>query len=558
MVRRALSLVYTEIRGLHQAAYLLALFAFGSQILAIVRDRTLAHTFGAGSELDMYYAAFRVPDLLFVVFTSVLSVYVLLPFVERRRAAAGAAAAASVLAQCFTLFLYCYTAVAIILFVTAPVFLPWVFPGLAGDSETLVWLTRILLLQPFFLGLSSLLGVVTQAERRFVLYAVSPMLYNVGIIIGAVVLYPWLGLPGLAWGVVLGAVAHWGIQYPLVRRSPLSFSWSLQISGEVIKEVVVRALPRSLTLATHQLAIFVLVAYATTFTVGSVAVFQFAFNLQSVPLVIVGMSYSVAAFPLLAEFVAKDDRVSFNRHVMSALRHIIFWSVPIIGLVIVLRAQLVRVLFGSGSFDWSDTRLVAAILALLVVSLLAQAVLLLLVRAYYAAGKLWVPFLVSLFGLVATLGSAVGLRALFIVSTEFRQLLESLFRISDVPGTEVLVLALGFTLGMILEALILFILFARTFTISIRSLWRLAAESTLAALAGAGVAYVVLNFIVDGVNQNTFIGIVLQGVVAGVAGVIAVVLVYYAIGSRELHELYRSFHSRIFKTEVLTAQSDTV
>lgn len=558
MVRRALSLMYTEIRSLHQAAYLLALFAFGSQILAIVRDRTLAHTFGAGSELDIYYAAFRVPDLLFVLFTSVLSVYVLLPFVERRRKEAGNEAAASVLSQCFTLFLYCYSAMAVALFVAAPSVLPLLFPGLSGDVETLVLITRILLLQPFLLGLSSLLGVVTQSEKRFVIYAVSPMLYNVGIIIGALFFYPWLGLPGLVWGVVLGAFAHFGIQYPLVRRSSLAFSWTPMISVEVMREIVFRALPRSLTLATHQLAIFVLVAYATTFTVGSVAVFQLAFNLQSVPLVIVGMSYSVAAFPLLAEFVAKDDRVSFNRHVLSALRHIIFWSVPIIGLVIVLRAQLVRALFGSGSFDWSDTRLTAAILALLVVSLLAQAILLLLVRAYYASGKLWVPFWASLLGLVTTLGCAVGFRWLFVVSEEFRRGIELFFRISDVPGTEVLVLALGFTVGMIFEAVVLFVLFARTFTISVRSLWRLAAESVLAATAGAGTAYLVLNFIVDGVNQETFIGIVLQGVVAGVAGVGAVVLVYLVLGSRELHELYRSFHSRIFKTEVLAAQSDTV
>ena len=77
MVKRVFNFVYREVRGLHQAAYILALFAFGSQILAVVRDRLLAHTFGAGTELDLYYAAFRIPDLLFVLFASVLSVYIL-------------------------------------------------------------------------------------------------------------------------------------------------------------------------------------------------------------------------------------------------------------------------------------------------------------------------------------------------------------------------------------------------------------------------------------------------------------------------------------------------
>lgn len=556
MVRRALSLVYSEIRGLHQAAYLLALFAFGSQILAIVRDRTLAHTFGAGGELDLYYAAFRIPDLMFVLFSSVLSVYVLLPFVEKRRAVDGREAAVSVLSQCFTLFLYCYSALALVLFLIAPVLLPWVFPGLSENSETLVLLTRILLLQPFFLGLSSLLGVITQAERRFVLYAISPMLYNVGIIIGAVALYPIFGLPGLGWGVVIGSVAHLAVQYPLVRRSALAFSWTSSINWPLVRQIVKLALPRSLTLAIHQLGIFVLVAYATTFTVGSVAVFQFAFNLQSVPLVIIGISYSVAAFPLLAEYVAKDDLISFNRHVLSALRHILFWSLPIVGLIIVLRAQLVRVLFGSGSFDWSDTRLTAAVLALLVVSLLGQAILLLLVRAYYAAGKLFIPLLVAIVGLVITVGSAYIFHNLFLSSEAFRHGIETVFRLSGVPGTEVLVLALGFTLGVLVEAVLLFTMFARTFVVSVRSLWRLMAECTLASVAGAGVAYLVLNFIVDGVNQDTFVGIVLQGLVAGVSGVGAVILVYFLVRSRELTELYRSFRSRILKTEVVASQSE--
>ena len=98
---------------------------------------------------------------------------------------------------------------------------------------------------------------------------------------------------------------------------------------------------------------------------GSVAIFQFALNLQSVPLAIIGMSYSVAAFPVLADLFAKKEQTAFNHHVLTAFRHIIFWSLPIIALVIVLRAQIVRVVLGSGAFDWADTRLTAAVLAVL-------------------------------------------------------------------------------------------------------------------------------------------------------------------------------------------------
>ena len=225
MVKRVLKLMYSEIRGLHQAAYILALFAFGSQMLALVRDRLLAHSFGAGVELDLYYAAFRIPDLLYVLFVSILSVYVLLPFVTGARTEKGDQAGAAILGQLFSFFLMAYLLLAAALFVFAPWLVEVFFPGFAAEASTLVLLLRILLLQPFLLGVSSLFGVVTQLSHRFVLYAVSPLLYNIGIIFGITVLYPMLGMPGLVVGVVLGALGHLLVQMPLVRSSSLSFGF---------------------------------------------------------------------------------------------------------------------------------------------------------------------------------------------------------------------------------------------------------------------------------------------------------------------------------------------
>ena len=221
MVKRVLKLVYSEIRGLHQAAYIL-LFAFGSQILALVRDRLFAHTFGAGNELDLYYAAFRIPDILYVLFVSVLSVYVLLPFVAKARQESEAAGA-RVLGQMFTFFLLSYTAIAFVIFILAPYLVPVLFPGLVDNAETLVLLMRILLLQPLLLGISTIFGVVTQLSHRFVLYAISPLIYNVGIICGIIFFYPYFGWSGLVIGVVVGALGHMLVQLPLVRKSELSF-----------------------------------------------------------------------------------------------------------------------------------------------------------------------------------------------------------------------------------------------------------------------------------------------------------------------------------------------
>lgn len=558
MVKRVFHFVYKEVRGLHQAAYVLALFAFGSQLLAIVRDRLLAHTFGAGRELDVYYAAFRIPDLLFVLFSSVLSIYVLLPFINKVIESRGTVAGRELLSQVFTVFLVLYSLLALILSILAPILLPKVFPGFGNELPLLILLTQILLLQPLLLGISALCGVVTQMSHRFVLYALSPLLYNAGIIFGIVVLYPLVGLSGLAYGVLIGALGHVAIQIPFVRRSDVSFSFVRKINWRMMFEIITVSLPRALTLSINQIVLLVLIGMATAMTAGSVSVFQFAFNLQSVPLAIIGMSYSVAAFPTLSRLFAENDQIGFNRQLLTALRHIIFWSIPIIALIVVLRAQIVRVLLGSGAFDWSDTRLTAAVLAMLVVSMAAQAALLLLIRAFYAGGMTRIPLITALVSAAGTLLLAWFLTLQFSASAALQELIASLFRLDSVPGVEVVVLAAAFTVGQLLQLLLLLALTARQYTIGYRSLIPLVFQSLTAAVGGAAASYITLAVVVDGINQETFLGILLQGAIAGVFGLVAVVCVYWLFDSQELFEIRRSFRSRLLKTDITAPQEEVL
>ena len=551
MVSRAFHLVYREIKGLHQAAYVLALFAFGSQLLAIVRDRMLAHTFGAGLELDLYYAAFRIPDLLFVLFAAVLSVYVLLPFIER---SGSLAAKKDLLSQVFTLFLLAYTGLAVVLTILAPWYVPLVFPGYADQVTTLVPMVQILLLQPLLLGISSICGVVTQMQHRFVLYAISPLLYNVGIIFGLMALYPMFGLSGLAAGVVVGAAGHLLVQVPFVRSSQFAFQATFAFDWAQLRHILAAALPRALTLSLNQLVFLLFVGIATTLTVGSVSVFQFAYNIQSVPLAIIGMSYSVAAFPTLSHLFAKRDQAAFNRQLMTALRHILFWSIPIIGLVIVLRAHIVRVLLGSGEFDWSDTRLTAAVLAVFVISLFAQAVQLLMVRAFYAGGKTLTPLFITIASSATAVATAFTGLWYWQTSPVLQNTSAGFLRLESVPGAEILVLAAAFTFGQVIQIILLLIMARRSFGVELRSLVRLTVQAVAAMSAGAAASYLTLQTVVEGVNQDMFVGIALQGVVAGAAGITAICLTYWLLHSEELKETTQSFRKRLFKTDVVKPQ----
>jgi putative peptidoglycan lipid II flippase len=413
---------------------------------------------------------------------------------------------------------------------------------------------RILLLQPLLLGISSLFGVVTQMNHRFVLFAISPLLYNLGIILGISLLYPLFGLVGLVAGVVIGAFGHLIVQVPFVRQSTFSFSLVRKLDWKLLGKVLAVSIPRALTLSVNQIVLLVLVGMASYMAVGSVSTFQFAFNLQSVPLAIIGMSYSVAAFPTLSYLYAKADQKGFNLQLLTAFRHIIFWSIPIIMLVVVLRAQIVRVLLGSGAFDWADTRLTAALLAIFVLSLLAQAVLLLLIRAFYAGGKTLLPLVVAVCSGIVSIVLAFVLRDVYFANPELATTLENLFRLENVFGAEVLVLAIAFMGGQFLQVIVLVIASRKTFLVSYTPLLHLLYQATLAGVAGGLASYIALNEVVDGINQNTFIGVFLQGSVAGVIGVAVVIAVYKILGSPELKEIYRSFQTKIFKTDVIKPQ----
>ncbi|MEK7584935.1 MAG: lipid II flippase MurJ, partial [Patescibacteria group bacterium] len=384
MVERILNFFQRESSSLHEAAFLLGSLALVSQILALIRDRLLAASFGAGLELDTYYAAFRVPDLLYVSLASFMSVTVVLPFFTKHLERGDRASAEHLMNDLFRIFLGLMLTAIVILYWFMPQILAWVAPGFDPAHQLeLLKLSRILLLSPLLLGLSNLVATVTQSSRKFLLYALSPVLYNLGIIAGIIFLYPVLGLAGLTWGVVIGAFAHLAIQWPAFRRGPVSFRLRRRApitNRAEWRTVLLLSLPRTLTLSAHQLSIVVLVALASYLAAGSIAVFNFAYNLQAVLLSIIGVSYSVATFPALVRLFTNGNQKQFVEHLGTAARHIVFWSLPTLTLFIVLRAQIVRVILGAGKFDWADTRLTAAATAIFLVSVAAQSLILLFVR----------------------------------------------------------------------------------------------------------------------------------------------------------------------------------
>lgn len=544
MVRRLLSFLEREIRGLHEAAYLLAGFTFLSQVLALVRDRTFAHLFGAGTILDMYFAAFRIPDLVFAFLTLFVSSFALVPLLSGRTKEEQGSFIGSIL------FLFGIGAVVgtALVYVCLPILMPILIPGFSGEAQAqTLELARIMLLQPFLLGLSSIAASVVQASRKFVLFAIAPILYNIGIIVGSLFLFPVIGITGLAWGVVLGALMHLLIQsIPLVRaRSDLKLSIRIPALLATLREVVVPSVPRAAALMSNQALLVVFASIASVISVGAVSALSFGFNLQSVPLTVIGVSYAAALFPALAALAAKNDFNALAEEVWTCVRHLAFWLLPATTFFIILRAHIVRVVLGSGAFSWDDTRLTAAILGLFAVSLFAQALILIFSRAYYALGKTAFPIIINVGGALSIAVAAYTLTGFVAEHPFLKTLVEVLFRVSDVEGTGVLMIPLSYTVITTITALIFALAFSAKYGKA--NIGMSLSTSFSASVIGAFGAYGTLQFFGPLLPTYTFLGIFAQGALAGLAGLTLWVFVLWLMKSQELNDVIALVWSRLVR-----------
>lgn len=556
MVEKVLKILNKEFGGLHQAAFLLGSFAILSQVLALLRDRLFAHYFGAGATLDVYYAAFRIPDLIYASIASLVSVTVLIPFIVKKLDG-DLDMAKKFLDDIFSSFLVLIVLVSAIVFFLIPVISPIFFSGFSvQEQNSLVILTRILLLSPILLGVSNLLGSITQTFKKFFVYALSPVLYNAGIIFGVVFLYPVYGMIGLGFGVVIGAFSHLLIQIPVAVKQKLLPRFSVKVNINDVKDVVFLSLPRTLGLSANHIALLILISLASAMTEGSIAIFNLSFNLQSVPLSIIGVSYSVAAFPTLARLFSQKQMEKFMNKIITAARHILFWSMPVLVLFIVLRAQIVRTILGSGKFGWNDTMLAAASLALFSVSLIAQALVLLFVRGYYAAGNTKKPLLINVVSSVGIVIFAYLFIEVFKKVDVFRYFIESLLRVEDISGTVMLMLPLAYSIGMIINAVLLFILFKKDFGKHPAPLELTFRHSFYGSVTMGFVAYQFLQVFDNIFNLDTFFGIFMQGFLSGILGVAAGVALLVILRNKEISEIAHALHTKFWRVRPVAPEKE--
>ncbi len=512
------------------AALVISIAGIASRVLGLVRDRILASQFGAGDVLDVYYAAFRIPDLVYNLLVVGALSAAFIPVFTHLVAGKKKEEAIILSSGVVTLLAVSIATISLLFVIFAPFAIKFITPGFSSEKMgEVVDFTRIMFLSPLFLGISAVFGGILVSYKRFLVYSLAPIMYNAGIIFGALVFVRFWGSIGLAWGVVLGAFFHMLIQYPAAKKAGFKYSFSpaKSICDKNVRKVLTLMIPRSLGVAVNQINLLVITIFASTLAAGSLAVFNFANNIQSVPLGLFGISFAVAAFPHLSSATGKENRQEFVRIFSRTFRRIIFFVIPMSVFIFVLRAEIVRAILGGGQFDWEDTVKTLNVLGILSISLFAQSLIPLLARSFYSICDTKIPFYAAL------ISEAVNILLVILLIGDF----------------QIMSLAIAFSVSGILNMLLLiFVLRKKVGYLDdrkiISSFFKIGFSSLAAGAAIQLARYYLGNFI----SLDTLAEVLSQIVISGSVGVVVFLISCYYFGIEEFYDFKKSIWIKIFGT----------
>ena len=387
----------SERRRIASAATLI-LIAYGlSRVMGAVRELVIANTFGTSHQLDDYRVAFGVPDLLFNLLLAGAISSAFIPVLSEHLAKHEQNRALAIAERVLNASVLFLTIGAAILFVVAPLYVSLIAFGYsAQDHELITQLTRILLLQPIFLGAGGMVIGILTAYQRFFAQALAPLFYNASIIVAAAFFAPQFGVTALAIGVVVGAILHVGVQLPSLVRIGWRPVAALGLQDAGVRKVGRLMFPIALGLAAAQVNVFVDTVLGTSLPHGRVAALRYADTVAQLPLGTFSQALAFVLFPFLARDAALRAMESIRHRASLALRLNIFVLVPAsVGLAI-LGIPIVAVLFERGNFGSESVQETAYALTFFSLGLAGQAATALLVRVFYALQDVMTPLRISL------------------------------------------------------------------------------------------------------------------------------------------------------------------
>ncbi len=394
------------------AASVVALGFLGSRLLGLLRTVVIAHQFGTSPNIDAYFVAFRIPDLIFQLLAGATLGSAFIPtfarVVANRGDSDGWRLASAVLNLLFVATLF----FAVLGLLLAPLLVPITAPGLGKETgqhaqltSLAVDLTRIMMISPILFAVSGMFMGILNARHHFLAPAFAPMFYNAAIIVGALFSHD---VKVLAICVVIGAMLHLLIQIPALRLVGMRWQPVWDWKDKAVREVGRLMGPRVIGLAAFQLNFLIATFFASSVGSGAISAVNYAWLVVMTPLGIFGMAISTAVFPRMAQQAARDTN-ELRDTVTASLRLILFLTIPAsVGLVLLAR-PLTAFLLRSGQFDSASTDLVVGAVIFYAIALFAHSGIEILSRGFYALSDTRTPVAYAVVSMVVNLVLSVAL-----------------------------------------------------------------------------------------------------------------------------------------------------
>jgi len=384
------------------SVFIIAFFSIVSRLLGLLRDRLLAANFGAGLSLDSYYAAFRLPDLIFntLIFGALGSAFIPQFVKLLMNNKTKAIELANTILNILSIIIIVITG---LFWILSPQLVPLFSPGFNATGQSLtIQLTRIMLFSIIFFSLSTVMSSILNSLKKFFFYSLAPVLYNLGIIFGIIYLAPKYGIKGVAYGVVLGSFMHFLIQLIGAFKASWHYKFIFKLTYET-KRVFRLMLPRTIGLAAYQINQIVITAIASILKSGSLTIFSFANNIYFFPVNIFGISISTVIFPNLSQNWASNESLKYQSNLFRSFRQILYFIIPISIFFIFFSYEIIYLIFGVGKFSIADVSTTSTVLIIFTVSIFAQSLLPVITKAFYAQEDTKTPVIAGIISMIVNI-----------------------------------------------------------------------------------------------------------------------------------------------------------
>ena len=388
-------------KTLFTGTILLALSQLLSRILGVVRDHLFAVTFGTGGlgvmSLDTYYAAFRIPDLLYTLLMYGTVSVAFIPLFTELKTKKTMKESWEFTNSLLNFFLILFIGISgsIILF-TEPILQLFV-PGFTPEQmEITINLVRIMMISPLFFSVTSIMVAVQNTFHRFTMHAIGPLVYNLGIIGSIVFFGETYGVYGITWGVIVGAFFYMILQ--IFGAMQCGWKWQpiLYLNTRPFREMIRMVLPRILGLSAMQINLVVDTFIASSLAVGSLTVLNLAINLQTLPFGMIAISVAITTFTHFSFLATTKQWNELQKKVENSVKQIWFLLLPASVGMWILSGDLIWILFGGGAFTQGDAMQTQEILGFFLIAIIAHGMIPLISRVFFALKNTWTPVYIAL------------------------------------------------------------------------------------------------------------------------------------------------------------------